>query len=57
MFEVRSFLMEEFFNFIFRHPIILKNPLWLVKKYRLNTAMWDYICEKNNFLSNASKSK
>lgn len=47
--------MEEFFNFIFRHPMLMKNPLWLIKKYKLIPSLWSYTCEKNEYLNGTGK--
>lgn len=35
-FEVRKFFIEQFFNFIFRHEIIMANPIWFISKLRIN---------------------
>jgi hypothetical protein len=33
---MRKFFIEEFFNFIFRHPVIMNNPIWFITKLRIN---------------------
>lgn len=41
-YEMRKFFIEEFFNFIFRHPVIMSNPVWFISKLRVNEDLWNY---------------
>jgi hypothetical protein len=49
-FEMRKFFIEEFFNFIFRHASIMRNPLWFMSKLRINEDLWNYSTERNRQL-------
>lgn len=49
-FEMRKFFIEEFFNYVFRHPDILRSPISYVKKLRINETFWNYVTERNGVL-------
>lgn len=36
LFEMRKFFIEEFFNFVFRQPDIMRSPIRFVRKLRIN---------------------
>jgi hypothetical protein len=46
-FEMRKFFIEEFFNFIFRHEVIMSNPIWFISRLRINEDLWNYSTERN----------
>lgn len=46
-FEMRKFFIQEFLNFIFRHPSIMSNPLWFIMKLRINEDIWNYSTQRN----------
>ena len=47
---MRKFFVEEFFNFVFRQPDILKSPISYIKKLRVNESLWNYVIERNAIL-------
>ena len=47
---MRKFFIEEFFNFVFRQPDILKSPIRFVKRLRINESLWNYVTERNSIL-------
>lgn len=54
-FEMRKFFIEEFFNFVFRQPNILRSPIRYVKKLRINETLWNYVVERNSIMKESQK--
>ena len=46
-FEMRKFFIEEFFNTIIKIEAVMHNPLWLIKKLRINEELWTYATTRN----------
>ena len=51
MFEVRAYLFEEFFNFLFRHPTIALQPFKWISKYKIVSSFLEYLCKKNDYVA------
>lgn len=47
-YEMRKFFIEEFINFIFRHEAIMKNPIPLLRRLKINEKLFDYSINRNN---------
>ena len=57
MFEARSYLFEEFFNFLFRHPAITPHALFIARKFKIISPFWEYICGKNDYIAGRRETK
>ena len=55
MYEQRGFLFEEFFNFILRHPTVMKNPMEIIHKHKILSTFWEYLIKKNDYLAGRSE--
>lgn len=54
-YEMRKFFIQEFFNFIFRHPTIMSNPIWFISKLRINEDLWNYCTDRNSKIKRYEK--
>lgn len=56
-YEVRAYLFQEFFNFLFRHPTITMQPFKWISKHKIVSPFIQYLFKKNDYFSRREETK